>query len=171
MCFRSAFLSLLGRWWPALPWPSPDIPPKPNYPLVCKDIPQTGTGVPGLLLGSLLPFGVRFPCSGLYSSSLKYPKIERKVSLSESLFVPNLVRSIGMCWKSTQRLDRRWADGAWGFNGVLWFNGIWGFGKADSRSELVFFAFAAWSLSSRSFICRVPARIRLQVITHTAGLC
>ena len=70
-------------------------------------------------MGCPLPFGVQFPCSSLYFPSLEDPKIEKKVSLSESLFVPNLVRSIGVCWKRTQRLDRQGTDGAWGFDGVL----------------------------------------------------
>ena len=58
--------------------------------------------------GHSLPWRVRFSYSSLYSSLLEDPKIERKVLFLESFCNPDrvaLVRSIGVCWKHTQRLD------------------------------------------------------------------
>ena len=64
--------------------------------------------MPALLPGCPLPWGVQFPCSGRYSSSLEDPRFERKDSFLESFCDPDLVvlvRSIGVCRKCTRRLD------------------------------------------------------------------
>ena len=53
-----------------------------------------------VITGRPPPWGVRFLCSGLYSSLLEVPRVERKDSLSVCFCVPDsavLVRSIGMC--------------------------------------------------------------------------
>ena len=110
--------------------------------------------MPALLLGCPLPCGVRFPCSGRYSSSSEDPRIERKDSFSESFCDPDLVvlvRPIGVCRKRTRRLDRLGVTGI----DVFCFVEVEGRspgGAVGTAPEYFFFAFAALSLSSRSFM-------------------
>ena len=142
-----------------------DILPKPHFFLARKEIPQARTGVPGLLPGCLLHFGVRSPCSYLHSSCLEDSKTERKDSLSSPLCSqPSKVNKSALKAHSKARSQ---GNRCCLMLCVLEFWWGLGFSKVDNWSKLDFFAFAVWSILVTALLY-ISARIQLQVITPLA---